>query len=165
MKNFCNRIISLIAPAGVVSLVAILFVVSVGLRAQAPVADSPAIEAKAKALLSKLTLEQKIELLGGVNDMYTRPMPNIGLTRLKMSDGPEGVRTWGPTTAYPAGAALAATWDTEMARKIGQGFDAMDVHAASTFSSVPESTSAARPWLAATLNIFLRTLISMPASR
>ena len=32
-------------------------------KAQAPVPDSPAIEAKAQAMLSKLTLEQKIKLL------------------------------------------------------------------------------------------------------
>ena len=38
-----------------------------------------------------------------------------------MSDGPEGVRTWGPTTAWPGGAALAATWDPALARKIGEG--------------------------------------------
>jgi beta-glucosidase len=89
--------------------------------AQAPVPDSPAIEAQARALVSKLTLEQKIELLGGVDSMYTRPMPSIGLPRFKMSDGPVGVRTWGPTTAYTAGAALAATWDPALARKVGEG--------------------------------------------
>ncbi len=121
MKKQSSRFISLITPAGVVSLVALLLVGSIVLRAQAPVADSPAIEAKAHELLSKLTLEQKIKLIGGVDDMFTFAMPNIGLPRIKMSDGPEGVRTWGPTTAYPAGAALAATWDTAMARKIGEG--------------------------------------------
>jgi beta-glucosidase len=91
--------------------------------AQAPVPDSPAIEAQAHALLSKLTLEQKIELLGGINNMYTRPMPAptsvIDLPRFKMSDASVGVRTWGPTTAYASGASLAASWDTDLARKIG----------------------------------------------
>ena len=90
------------------------------LRAQAPVPDSPAIEAQAHALLSKLTLEQKIELLGGVDNMYTRPMPTIGLPRFKMSDASVGVRTWGPTTAYASGASLAASWDTDLARKLGE---------------------------------------------
>jgi beta-glucosidase len=88
--------------------------------AQAPVPDSPAIEAQAHALLSKLTLEQKIELLGGINNMYTRPMPAIDLPRFKMSDASVGVRTWGPTTAYAGGSALAASWDTDLARKIGE---------------------------------------------
>jgi beta-glucosidase len=89
--------------------------------AQAPAADSPAIEAKAHALVAKLTLEQKIELLGGVDSMFTHAAPAIDLPRFKMSDGPVGVRTWGPTTAYTAGAALAATWDPELARKVGEG--------------------------------------------
>lgn len=89
--------------------------------AQAPAPDSPAIEAKARALLSKLTLEQKIELLGGVDSMYTRAMAAIDLPRLKMSDASVGVRTWGPTTAYAGGVALAATWDPEFARELGEG--------------------------------------------
>jgi beta-glucosidase len=84
-----------------------------------PAPDSPAIEAQAHAMLSKLTLEQKIELLGGINRMYTRPMPTIDLPRFKMSDASVGVRTWGPTTAYASGASLAASWDTDLARKLG----------------------------------------------
>ena len=92
----------------------------VEVRAQAPVPDSPAIEAQAHALLSKLTLEQKIDLLGGIDGMYTRPMPAIDLPRFKMSDASVGVRTWGPTTAYASGASLAASWDTELARKVGE---------------------------------------------
>ena len=89
--------------------------------AQAPVADSAAIEAKAHSMLAKLTLEQKIELIGGVDSMFTHAEPVIGLPRFKMSDASVGVRTWGPTTAYAGGAALAATWDLDFARKLGQG--------------------------------------------
>jgi beta-glucosidase len=88
-------------------------------QAQAPLLDSPAIEAQAHALLSKLTLEQKIELLGGIDKMYTRPMPAIDLPRFKMSDASVGVCTWGPTTAYAGGSALAASWDIDLARKLG----------------------------------------------
>ena len=89
--------------------------------AQAPAPDSPAIEAKAHEMLSKLTLEQKIVLLGGEDNMYTHAMPSIGLPRFKMSDASVGVRTWGPTTAYAGGVALAATWDPEFARVLGEG--------------------------------------------
>jgi beta-glucosidase len=88
--------------------------------AQAPAPDSPAIETQARAMVAKLTLEQKIELLGGIDNMFTRPMPPIDLPRFKMSDASVGVRTWGPTTAYPSGVSLAATWDTDLARKIGE---------------------------------------------
>ncbi len=92
-----------------------------GMRAlgQAPKPDSPEIEAQAQAMVAKLTLEQKIELIGGVDNMYTRPIPAIGLPRFKMSDASVGVRTWGPTTAYAGGVGLAATWDTEFARTLG----------------------------------------------
>ncbi|MGA3133100.1 MAG: glycoside hydrolase family 3 C-terminal domain-containing protein [Terracidiphilus sp.] len=85
-----------------------------------PAPDSPAIEARAHAMLSKLTLQQKIELLGGIDSMYTRPMPAIDLPRFKMSDASVGIRTWGPTTAYASGASLAASWDTDLARKTGE---------------------------------------------
>jgi beta-glucosidase len=88
--------------------------------AQAPLPDSPAIDAKAKEMLSKLTLEERIKLIGGVDDMFTYPMPSIGLPQLKMSDASVGVRTWGPTTAYAGGAALAATWDPLFAKELGE---------------------------------------------
>lgn len=87
--------------------------------AQAPKPDSEAIEAKAHELLSKLTLEEKIKLIGGVDGMFTYEAPSIGLPRLKMSDASVGVRTWGPTTAYAGGVALAASWDRQLARELG----------------------------------------------
>ena len=98
----------------------ILFAGNLAVSAQAPAPDSPAIEAQAQAMVSKLTLDQKVELLGGIDSMFTRPMPSIGLPRFKMSDASLGVRTWGPTTAYAGGVALAASWDPELARKIGE---------------------------------------------
>ena len=87
--------------------------------AQAPVPDSPAIEAQAHAMAARLTLEQKIELLGGV-DNFTLPMPVIGLPVFKMSDASVGVNHWGPATAYAGGVTLAATWDTNFARELGE---------------------------------------------
>lgn len=101
-------------------LMACLAAAALQLAAQAPAPDSSAIESKAHDLLSKLTLEQKIQLIGGVDGMFTYAEPSIGLPRLKMSDASVGVRTWGPTTAYAGGAALAATWDPSFARRLGQ---------------------------------------------
>ncbi len=86
--------------------------------AQAPVSDSPIIEAQARVLLAKLTLEQKIDLIGG-DGQYTRAEPSIGLPRFKMSDASLGVCSWGPTAAYAGGVALAATWDTRFAHLLG----------------------------------------------
>ena len=88
-------------------------------RAQGPVPVSPAIEQKADAMLAKMTLEQKIDLIGGEDWMYIRAVPDAGFPRLKMSDGPMGIRTWGPSTAYPAGIGMAAAWDPALAGRIG----------------------------------------------
>jgi len=83
------------------------------------VSPPPSAETRVQDLLSHLTLDEKIDLIGGVDNFFIRAMPSIGLPRLKMSDGPEGVGTWGPSTAYAGGIALAASWDPELARRFG----------------------------------------------
>ena len=88
---------------------------------QGPRPVTPAMEQKADAMVGKLTLEQKLALIGGEDSMFIRAEPSVGFPRLKMSDGPMGVRTWGPDTAYAAGIGLAASWDTSLAREIGIG--------------------------------------------
>ncbi len=82
---------------------------------------TPAMERKVDAMVNKLTLKQKIELLGGGDGMATQSEPSIGLPPLRMSDGPVGVRSWGPSTAYAAGIGLAASWDQTLAEKVGVG--------------------------------------------
>jgi beta-glucosidase len=90
------------------------------LHAQGPMPDTPAVEKQVDAMVNKLTLQQKLELIGGVDSMYIRAEPSIGLPRLKMSDDSLGVRTWGPDTSFAANIALAATWDPSMARQVGE---------------------------------------------
>ena len=102
------------------ALLLLVLASTIAASAQAPAPDSPAIEAKAHAWLDKLTLDEKVELVGGEDSMYTHPAPAIGLPRFKMSDASVGVRTWGPTTAYAGGVALAATWDPEFAAQAGR---------------------------------------------
>jgi beta-glucosidase len=99
---------------------AVLLLAGLTAHAQGPQSGSAAIEAKAHSILAKLTLEQKIELIGGVDEMYTHAEPSVDLPRFKMSDASVGVRTWGPTTSYAGGVALAATWDRAFARKLGE---------------------------------------------
>jgi beta-glucosidase len=77
------------------------------------------VESHVNSILEKMTVEEKIEMLGGVNDFYTRPIPRLGVPALKMSDGPMGVHDYGLTTAYPAGIALAASWDVDLAHRFG----------------------------------------------
>jgi beta-glucosidase len=90
-----------------------------GQTAAGPVPDSPVIEQRVDGMLAKLTLEQKVDLIGGVDGMFIRPEDSAGFPRLKMSDGPYGIRTWGPDTAYAAGIGLAATWDPDLAQRMG----------------------------------------------
>jgi len=79
------------------------------------------VDRRVEVMLGKLTLEQKIELIHGADDMVLAPaMPQIGLPEIRTSDGPMGVRSWGPSTAYAAGVGLAASWDTKLAQRIGE---------------------------------------------
>jgi beta-glucosidase len=98
------------------SLLFLLFVLPV--VCQTAPASQAATEARVDSMLKKLTLEEKIDLLGGVDDFYIRAIPSIGLPRLKMADGPIGVRNYGPSTAF-GGIGLAATWDPALAQRIG----------------------------------------------
>ena len=75
-------------------------------------------ESRIDALVKKLTLEEKIDLIGGVDSFCIRSNDKIGLPRLKMADGPVGVRNYGPSTVF-GGIGLAATWDAAMASRIG----------------------------------------------
>lgn len=81
---------------------------------------SPATtEKRIDAMLAKLSLEDKVDIIGGVSTWYTHAEPSVGLTPIRMSDGPAGLRAGIPAIAYPAPIALAATWDPELARRMG----------------------------------------------
>ncbi|HEY0306620.1 MAG TPA: glycoside hydrolase family 3 C-terminal domain-containing protein [Acidobacteriaceae bacterium] len=99
--------------------VAICLLASVQGFAQAPVADSPEIEHRVDAMLSKLTMEQKIDLLGGKDSFRIGPVPAIGLPNLNMSDGPLAVKLFGTSTVFANGVGLAAAWDPALAQKVG----------------------------------------------
>jgi beta-glucosidase len=79
------------------------------------------VEKRVDAILSKMTLEEKIDYVSGVRDFYVRAMPNLNVPELKMSDGPIGVRNYGPSTTYAAGIGLAATWNPALAEQVGAG--------------------------------------------
>jgi beta-glucosidase len=79
----------------------------------------PSIESRVDWILGKMTVDEKIEIIAGINDFYTRPIARLGIPALRMSDGPLGVHDYGLTTAYPAGIALAASWDVDLAHRFG----------------------------------------------
>jgi len=81
-------------------------------------------------LLGRLTLEEKIGMVSGETWMETRAVARLGVPALKTNDGPLGVRYWSldsrtkpagfGTTAFPAGVAMAATWDQELVEREGK---------------------------------------------
>lgn len=77
------------------------------------------VEGRVDSILRQMTTDEKIALIGGVNDFYTRPIPRLGIPSLRMSDGPMGVHDYGLTTAYAADIALAASWDIDLAHRVG----------------------------------------------
>jgi beta-glucosidase len=100
------------------ALLAVLLFAAQLVRAQTAPSTTD-VERRVDSILGKMTVDEKIEIVGGINDFYTRPIPRLGVPALRMSDGPLGVHDYGLTTAYPAGIALAASWDIDLAHRFG----------------------------------------------
>ena len=82
------------------------------------------MEEKIERLLAQMTLEEKVSMLAGVDHWRTVPVERLDIPAIKVTDGPVGARgskaRGGPTSAcFPAGVALAATWNTDLARRVG----------------------------------------------
>jgi beta-glucosidase len=108
------------SPRGLAAAFAVLFL-AVGsavvlFASQAPTGADQRVE----AILGRMTLEEKIDMIGGVDDLNIRAFPDVGVPRLKMADGPLGVRHYGPSTAMAGGISMAASWDPSLAEKIGK---------------------------------------------
>jgi beta-glucosidase len=109
--------------SSVLLALSLLIVTAVPEPAQRVVAQTAAskgdVESRAESLLRQMTLEEKIDLLGGIDGFFTRGVPRLGIPRLKMADGPIGVRNFGPATTMAGGIALAATWNPQLAEQAG----------------------------------------------
>ncbi len=84
---------------------------------------------RARQIVAKMTLDEKIAELHGIRDQeHYRFVPEIarlGIPELRVTNGPAGVGPGGagpqkPATAWPAPIALAASWDTELAYTYGR---------------------------------------------
>jgi beta-glucosidase len=92
--------------------------------------DSTTAPQRARALVNRMTLDEKIDMLHGESNFsygfYNAPIERVGIPALTMADGPAGVRVAnqdvndGQATAWPAPIALAATWDSAMATRMGR---------------------------------------------
>lgn len=84
-------------------------------------------------LLKQMTLDEKVGFCHAASKFSVKGIDRLGIPDMVMSDGPHGVRReisadcWDPvdtdtdfSTYLPTGTALAATWNTEMAKLHGE---------------------------------------------
>jgi beta-glucosidase len=91
----------------------------------APAQGSSAAESRLRDLAGSLSLEQQVKLLTGADVWSTHALPEIGLSRIVLSDGPAGVRGEDfderhDSVSLPSSSALSATWSADIARRYGQ---------------------------------------------
>jgi len=98
-------------------LFALLAIHALLISASATPSDS--IERRIDTLIAHMTLQEKTDMLSGTG-FASRAIDRLGIPSMKMTDGPVGVRWGGKSTAFPCGTALAATWDTALAREEGR---------------------------------------------
>ena len=85
-----------------------------------------------KALIGKMTLEEKASLCSGLDFGHTKPVERLGIPMLEMSDGPHGMRKQEQNAnhlgvgesieavCFPAGCASASSWDKNVLGRIGE---------------------------------------------
>jgi beta-glucosidase len=76
------------------------------------------VEKRIDDLLARMTLEEKIDMIGGHEEFFILPNDRLGIPAIKMADGPLGVRNYGEATAFPAGIAIAASWNVDLMRSV-----------------------------------------------
>jgi hypothetical protein len=58
------------------------------------------VDERVERIMVQLSLERKIDLIGDVDDFFIRGFAHLGWPRLRMADGPLGVRNFGPSTVH-----------------------------------------------------------------
>lgn len=88
---------------------------------------------KADSVLTLMTLDEKIALVGGDRGFFLRPLPRLNLSEVYMSDATQGVHIrervrdvdlskyqLEKSTAFPCPLSLAATWNPELSYKYAE---------------------------------------------
>ena len=77
-----------------------------------------------EALISELTLEEKVSILSGSSAWHTTAVPRLNIPRVKMTDGPIGARgdsVSGATSAcFPSASCLSSSWDKDSVEDIAK---------------------------------------------
>jgi beta-glucosidase len=82
------------------------------------------VEQRVNDLIKRLNIDEKITLIRGKGFWTTNPIERLEIPPFGMTDGPLGIAWhsshWGKHTRFPATIGLAATWNKELAYKMGQ---------------------------------------------
>lgn len=97
---------------------------AVGTHAQQ---DTPQVEARVNAILSQMTLAEKLDYISGEpfgqprGVFNVKPIPRLGVPEILVADGSIGIVGDGfpPGTRYPSGQLLASTWNPDRALEEG----------------------------------------------
>ncbi|KAL7807148.1 family 3 glycoside hydrolase [Trichoderma aethiopicum] len=78
-----------------------------------------------EAVLKKLTLAEKVDLLAGIDFWHTKALPKHGVPSLRFTDGPNGVRgtkffNGVPAACFPCGTALGSTFNQTLLEEAGK---------------------------------------------
>lgn len=81
-------------------------------------------------IMSQMTLEEKAALCTGASSWTSVPVERLGVPSIFVADGPHGLRrevqdsgisaTSLPATCFPTASLLAATWDVDLIKRMGQ---------------------------------------------
>ncbi|MDR1135808.1 MAG: glycoside hydrolase family 3 C-terminal domain-containing protein [Clostridiales Family XIII bacterium] len=85
-------------------------------------ADEPAVEAKINETLSGISLAERVSLMGGGSATAGAGATQTvtGLSRMNMSDGPNGVNAGGTGTSFESGLIVSSTWNPDHAYEVGR---------------------------------------------
>ena len=77
-------------------------------------------------LVDQLSLEEQVSLLSG-GDYWSLPaIPRLGISKMRVTDGPNGARGSGPlfggvsAACFPCGISIGATWNPKLTEEIGK---------------------------------------------